>query len=274
MCRNKPYLCFDAVVAMGKPPADSAKSGGDSSSASSKTKEQKKPEEVAASGGGDDAIVPVDAEEKAKRQRELEAKKREEDAKKPEEVAASGGGDGAIVPVDAEEEAKRQREVEVKKREEDAKKREELKAAVAKFDKAKWDEIARWMQSHRYFDRHVRQSRLHVRLPGANITSVTVQQWVSGKALRKIVSSKDFVEKFGLTFAKSHAEILLVAMHNREAAKLDMTKNFGRTYFLQVQFPTQSDKKEMILAKPSSDEIVPDAPYVCTFCSLVHLCLQ
>jgi hypothetical protein len=180
----------------------------------------------------------------------------------PQGANAGGGGDTSLAATS---------KTKKKKSPPTPEETEHLKSAVAQFDHKKWDEIARWMQTHKRFESSCKQAPLHVALTPHKEHS-SVRQYLTGKALRKIVASKTFAAKFGLTFTRENAAILLVPMMNLAAAKPSMKRNLGKRYFVQTE-PWQREPVVKLrlsqLRAPgsrySTTEVIEDELYVWTF---------
>ena len=180
-------------------------------------------------------------------------------------AAAAAAPKANLSKAEAEAKAAAEKEEQAAAKAADKAKREELEAAVAKFEPAKFDEIARFMQKHKYFERSVRLAPLHVLISRPNNVFSSVRQYFSGKVLRKIIASKEFKEKFRLEFTRPQADILLLAMQNTAAKKPDLKKNLQRRYFIQVEAAPGDTKVNLRPCQISTNEIKPSEPYVWVF---------
>jgi hypothetical protein len=144
-----------------------------------------------------------------------------------------------------------------------------LKEAVSSFDTKKWDEIARFMQSHKRFENNMKSAPLSIPV-GVRKEFSSVRTYFTGKVLRKIITSKAFESKFKLKFSKENADVLLVPMLNTKAAQPNLKKNLGKRYFVQAEPWQREPVVKLRLSDPrvkkySTSEIVPDEYYVWTF---------
>jgi len=145
--------------------------------------------------------------------------------------------------------------------------RAKLEEEVGKFDIKKWDEIARWLQKQKRFESRSKQAPMYVRV-GPRQEFSSVRQYMSGKNLTKIIASKPFTDKFGLTFTRENAEVLLCAMLAHDAPKADPKKNYGRRYLVQAEYAQSTPVVKLRLAGKanlSKTTIKLDQPYVWVF---------